>query len=488
MKKVYACIDLKSFYASVECVERKLDPLNTNLVVADNSRTEKTVCLAVTPSLKKFGIKGRARLFEVTKKVRDINIERKKMIKNNFSGKSFLESELNLNKNLKLDFIIAPPQMKKYMKYSSDIYKIYLKYISEEDIYVYSIDEVFMDVTNYLETYNLSPEELVSKIIKNVYEETGITATAGIGENLYLCKIAMDIVAKHAEPNEIGVRIASLNELSYRKTLWNHTPITDFWRVGVGYQKKLNNNNIYTMGDVARCSLENEDLLYNLFGVNAETLIDHAWGYEPATIKSVKAYKPEFTSICRGQVLHRAYNYEDALLITREMMELLSLELVNKNLVTNQITLTIEYDIDNIKNGYDGRITTDKYGRKIPYHAHGTNSFEYYTSSTKELINFTEGLYKKVVNDSLLIRKINMSVNNLINENEVKSQIRIKQLDLFSENKKVNKEDENKEKQIQKAILKIQNKYGKNAILKGYNLDEKATTKERNNEVGGHRG
>lgn len=490
MKKTYICIDLKSFYASVECVERGLDPLNTNLVVADNSRTEKTVCLAVTPSLKKYGIKGRARLFEVIKKVKDINRDRRKYIKYNFSGKSIYESELNNNKNLEVDYIIAPPQMKKYMKYSSEIYNIYLRYVAPEDIYVYSIDEVFMDITSYLKTYNTTPEKLVAKIIQSVYDETKITATSGIGDNLFLCKVAMDIVAKHKKPNEIGVRIAYLDEMSYKKELWNHTPITDFWRVGKGYAKKLEEYNMYTMGDIARCSLNNEKLLYKIFGVNAETLIDHAWGYEPCTLKNIKDYRPATTSICRGQVLHTPYNYKDASLIIREMMDLLSLELVDKKKCTNQITLTIDYDIDNLNNEYIGPLMKDKYNRVVPKHSHGTNTFEYYTSSTETLIKYVVILYEKIVNKDLMVRKISMSVNNLIAEILVKDKVKTKQLDLFSDakNLELEKNKEQKEKQMQITLLKIKNKYGKNAILKGYNFEKKATTIERNNEVGGHRG
>ena len=371
MKKIYMCIDLKSFYASVECIERGLDPLNTNLVVADESRTEKTVCLAITPSLKQYGLGGRARLFEVIQKVKNINYERRK--NNNyhkFNSKSFLDSELKKDKTLELDFIIAPPQMKKYMRYSTNIYNIYLKYLAPEDIFVYSIDEVFCDITNYLNMYQMSPRELVSKIIKDVYETTGITATAGIGTNMYLAKVCMDIVAKHAEPNEFGVRIAELDEMSYRKLLWNHKQLTSFWRVGKGIANKLEKNGLYTMGDIARCSLNNENLLYKLFGVNAELLIDHAWGWEPTTIEEVKKYKPERNSISSGQVLHCPYKYEKAKLIVREMIDLLSLDLTDKHLVTKQLVLDIGYDIENLTNPiirrlYKGKITIDNYGKKF---------------------------------------------------------------------------------------------------------------------------
>ena len=389
MKRIYACIDLKSFYASVECVERGLDPLNTNLVVADKSRTEKTICLAVTPSLKQYGLSGRARLYEVEQKVKEINFERKKLNSyHKFTNRSYLDSELQKNKSLELTYIIAPPRMKKYMDYSAKIYNIYLKYLAPEDIFVYSIDEVFIEVTAYLKYYKMSASELVSKIIKDIYKTTGITATAGIGTNLYLAKVCMDIVAKKSPPNEIGVRIAEIDEKSYRELLWHHQPLTDFWRVGKGYTKKLAEQNIFTMGDVARCSIHNEDLLYKLFGVNAELLIDHAWGYEPVTLSEVKNYKPEKKSLSSGQVLHFAYNYQKVKLIVKEMIESLSLDLVEKHLVTNQLVLTIRYDRENLTNkeiskNYIGTVTIDSYGRKIPKHGHGTINLDYYSSSTK---------------------------------------------------------------------------------------------------------
>lgn len=374
---IYIAIDLKSFYASVECKERGLDPLTTNLVVADNSRTEKTVCLAVTPSLKQYGISGRARLFEVIQKVREINTERKLKAPNNaFTGSSYDDVALKKNSDLELSYIIAPPRMKYYMKYSTKIYDIYLKWFSADDIYVYSIDEVFIDVTHYLKTYNMRASELITKVIQDVYENTGITATGGMGTNLYLAKIAMDIVAKHTKPNKNGVRIGGLDEMTYRKLLWDHKPLTDFWRVGKGYATKLEKHGIYTMGDIARVSINNEDLLYKLFGINAELLIDHAWGYENTTIESIKAYKPATNSISSGQVLHCPYNYEQTKLIVKEMTELLTLDLVDKNLVTNQIVLTIGYDIENITSrdiSYNGEVTTDRYGRKLPKHAHRYN-------------------------------------------------------------------------------------------------------------------
>ena len=381
LQHIYVSIDLKSFYASVECNERGLNPITTNLVVADSSRTEKTICLAVSPSLKSYGIPGRARLFEVVQKVKEINIERKRHAPNQtFTGSSYDNIALKRNSDLELTYLVAPPRMAYYIKYSTKIYNIYLKWFSSDDIYVYSIDEVFIDITHYLKTYKLSARDLVTKVIQDIYENTGITATAGIGTNLYLCKVAMDIVAKHVEPNKNGVRIAGLDELTYRKLLWNHRPLTDFWRVGKGYSNKLEEHRIYTMGDIARTSLNNEDLLYKLFGVNAELLIDHAWGYEPCTIKQIKSYKPSTNSICSGQVLHCPYDYKKTELIIKEMAELLSLDLVEKNLVTDQIVLTIGYDIENLTNSqisnlYKGEITIDRYGRRIPKHAHRYNKF-----------------------------------------------------------------------------------------------------------------
>ena len=498
MNKIYMCIDLKSFYASVECVERGLNPLTTNLVVADKSRTDKTICLAVTPSLKQYGISGRSRLYEVKSTVNKINKKRKDKINTKFTGKSYDDIELKNNDLLKLDFIIAPPRMRHYMKYSTDIYKIYLKYLAPEDIYVYSIDEVFCDITNYLKMYKLSPREIVEKIIKDVYITTGITATAGIGTNLYLAKVAMDIVAKHEEANEHGVRIAELDELEYRRRLWSHKPLTDFWRVGRGIATKLEKYNMHTMGDVARKSLTSEQLLYKLFGVNAELLIDHAWGYEPCTMKDIKSYKPQATSLSSGQVLHEAYDYQKAKLIVKEMVELLTLDLVRKNYVTNSIVLTIGYDISNLTNNrindlYSGEITIDYYGRKVPKHAHGTCKLDYMTSSTKYITMEVMKLYEKIVNPILLIRRINITAINLEHSSMKKDPI-YKQLDIFSNiestcvqyEEKLNREVA--ETKIQEAILEIKNKYGKNSILKGMNLLSYGTTIDRNKQVGGHRG
>ena len=500
MSKVYMCIDLKSFYASVECIERNLDPLDTNLLVADESRTDKTICLAVSPSLKSYGLGGRCRLFEAKQKVKEVNYQRRKNNNyKNFTGKSFIASELNNNKSLELDFIAAVPRMNLYMKYSTKIYNIYLKYIAPEDILVYSIDEVFCDITNYLSFYKLSAEGLVMKIIEDVYKTTGITATAGIGTNMYLAKVAMDITAKRMKPNKFGVRIAYLDEMKYKKELWNHKPLTDFWRVGKGYTKKLEEHGMYTMGDIARMSINNEDFLFKLFGVNAEFLIDHAWGYEPCTIKDAKNYKPLNSSISQGQVLHCPYNFEKAKLIVKEMVDNLVLELVDKHLKTDQIVLTIGYDIENLTNPsiekrYKGEITIDAYGRKVPKHSHGTANIDHKTSSTKTITNEVMKLYDKIVNPILLIRRLNVTACNIVNEENEESTSIIEQIDLFTNYEEISKQkekslkDEIEEKKIQKALLNIKKKYGKNSILKAMNYEEGATAKDRNLEVGGHKG
>ena len=500
MERVYLCIDLKSFYASVECRERNLDPMNTNLVVADESRTEKTVCLAISPTMKQYGLGGRARLYEVLQKAREVNYQRKKANKYKpFSKKSFLDNELKNDNSLELDFIIASPQMKKYMDYSTKIYNVYLKYIAPEDIYVYSIDEVFCDLTNYLKHYNMTAKELVIKMIHDVYKTTGITATAGIGTNMYLAKVAMDIVAKHADADEYGVRLAEIDEIGYRKLLWNHKPLTSFWRVGQGYAKKLESKGLYTMGDIARCSLNNEDLLYKMFGVNAELLIDHAWGWEPCTIKDVKSYKPTTNSVSSGQVLHCPYEYKKARLIVKEMSDLLALDLVAKNLVTNQLVITIGYDIDNltipeIKAKYDGDITLDHYGREVPKHAHGTINLDHYTSSSKTIMEYMLKLFDRVINKDLLIRRVNIVANNVVKPESVKNKPIVQQFDLFSNNEEQEKlkrkelEDEKEEKKVQEVLLNIKSRFGKNAILKGMNLEEGGTTIERNGQVGGHKG
>ena len=500
MSKVYMCIDLKSFYASVECIERNLDPLDTNLLVADESRTDKTICLAVSPSLKSYGLGGRCRLFEAKQKVKEVNYQRRKNNNyKNFTGKSFIASELNNNKSLELDFIAAVPRMNLYMKYSTKIYNIYLKYIAPEDILVYSIDEVFCDITNYLSFYKLSAEGLVMKIIEDVYKTTGITATAGIGTNMYLAKVAMDITAKRMKPNKFGVRIAYLDEMKYKKELWNHKPLTDYWRVGKGYTKKLEEHGMYTMGDIARMSINNEDFLFKLFGVNAEFLIDHAWGYEPCTIKDAKNYKPLNSSISQGQVLHSPYNFEKAKLIVKEMVDNLVLELVDKHLKTDQIVLTIGYDIENLTNPsierrYKGEITIDAYGRKVPKHSHGTANIDHKTSSTKTITNEVMKLYDKIVNPILLVRRLNVTACNIVNEEYKESTPIIEQIDLFTNYEEVSKQkekslkDEIEEKKIQKALLNIKKKYGKNSILKAMNYEEGATAKDRNLEVGGHKG
>lgn len=493
MEKVYSCIDLKSFYASVECVERGFNPLKTNLVVADKSRTEKTICLAVSPALKQYGIPGRARLFEVLSKVKEINkIRRKANGYKKFSGKAVNDDILKKDKTKELDLIIAPPRMAHYIDYSANIYNIYLKYIAKEDIFVYSIDEVFMDITNYLKYYKMSPKDLITKIINDVYDTTGITATGGIGTNLFLAKVAMDVVAKHTEANLFGVRIAELNEMSYRKMLWDHVPITDIWLVGKGISKRLEKYGMYTMGDVARCSINNEDLLYKLFGVNAELLIDHAWGYEPCTIESIKNYKPLAKSISSGQVLQSPYSYDKAKLIVREMAELLALDLVSKKLLSEQLVLTIGYDIENITDDYNGSVTIDHYGRAIPKHVRGTINLDYKTSSSKIISDAMIKLYDEIINPKLSVRRVTMAATKLAIEEKEKGKVRYRQLDLFSSlDEKTNKLDYNRgilkeENNLQNAMLKIKEKYGKNAILKGMDLEDGATTMDRNRQIGGH--
>lgn len=503
--RTYIAIDLKSFFASVECRARGLDPLNTNLVVADSTRTEKTICLAVTPSLKSYGISGRARLFEVVSKVREVNTKRKKLINNkSFSGKSFTDSELKSNPYLELDYITAPPRMALYMEYSTRIYDIYLKYVSPDDVHVYSIDEVFIDVTGYLNTYKMTARELAMVMIKDVLKETGITATAGIATNMYLCKVALDIVAKHAKADENGVRIGELDEKSYRELLWNHKPITDFWRVGKGYAKKLAECGIYTMGEVARCSIGkpgdyyNEELLYSLFGINAELLIDHAWGYEPCTIEEVKAYRPSTNSLCSGQVLSCPYTAPKTRVVLTEMLEHLSLDLLDKGLVTDQIVLTIGYDTENLTNKaiaskYHGEVTTDNYGRKIPKHAHGTANLHIKTNSANVMTSKTLELFDNIINPDLLVRRISISANRIIYEEDVVETESYEQMDLFTDYKKIDeekaleKENLKKEKRRQKAVLKIKKKYGKNSILKGTNFRDGATAIERNSQIGGHK-
>ena len=503
--RIFLCIDLKSFYASVECIERGLDPMTTNLVVADASRTEKTICLAVSPALKVYGISGRARLFEVVQKVNQINaIRLQKAPGHRFIGESCNAKELAEDPSLKLSYIAAPPRMADYMKHSTRIYDIYLEYIAPEDIHVYSIDEVFIDLTSYLEASDLSPRDFARKIIRHVYRSTGITATAGIGTNMYLAKIAMDIVAKHLPADEDGVRIAELDEMSYRRQLWDHRPLTDFWRVGFGYAKKLEENGLFTMGDIARCSVgkssdyHNEDLLYKLFGINAELLIDHAWGWEPCTIADVKNYKPDNNSICSGQVLHCPYESSKAKLVVKEMIDLLALDLVDRGLVTDQIVMTVGYDIENLtdpkrQSAYTGPVTVDSYGRKVPKHAHGTANIGRATSSAKLLTDAAMELYDRIVNPALLIRRLTLSANHVVLEKGLFREDAVEQLELFTDYEALERQREKeqasleREKKMQQAVLSIKKKYGKNAILKGMNLEEGATARERNNQIGGHK-
>ena len=484
---MYIAIDLKSFYASCECVEAKLDPLTTNLVVADVSRTEKTICLAVSPSLKSYGISGRARLFEVVQRMKEVNNARLSRVAS-FSGESSNIVELNSNPFLKASYIAAKPRMSLYMDYSTRIYKIYLKYIAPEDIHVYSIDEVFIDATKYLKTYGLTAHELAMKMMKDVLKATGITATAGIGTNLYLAKIAMDIMAKKAKPDADGMRIAELNEMSYRRQLWDHKPLTDFWRVGKGYAKKLEASGIYTMGDVARCSHENEELLYRMFGVNAELLIDHAWGWEPCTLDLVKSYEPEDRSFSSGQVLMEPYTFTKARVVVHEMADAAALSLVEKRMVTDQIVLTIGYEnLDGQQKQYQGETTLDWYGKRVPKHAHGTENLARFTSSGRLIVEATLRIFDRTVNPQLLIRRITISVNHVRSEENANKEV-YEQMDLFTDYKAKEKEEKDleKEHQVQEAMLKIKQKYGKNAILKGINFEEGATGRERNRQVGGH--
>ncbi len=498
--KTYVAIDLKSFYASVECVERDLDPLTTNLVVADKSRTEKTICLAVSPSLKSYGISGRARLFEVVQRIKEVNYERKRGTgRYRMAGKSVSDIELKANPYLEVDYIVAPPRMAYYIKYSTYIYKIYLKYVAPEDIHVYSVDEVFMDVTAYLHTYGLTARELTRKIIGDVLQQTGITATAGIGTNLYLCKVAMDIEAKHIPADESGVRIAELDEQSYRRKLWTHRPLKDFWRVGSGIAGKLAQYGIYTMGDIAKQSVMNEELLYQLFGVNAELLIDHAWGWEPCTLEAIKSYKPSTNSFSSGQVLQEPYTAKKARVVVREMAESAALNLLDKGMVTDQLVLTIGYDVINLSNNetggikYFGEVTTDRYGRKVPKHAHGTANLDNHTSSAKQISDAVMELFDRIVNPNLLVRRINLTTNNVIDESVAVNNDVSVQFDLFTdyeavENEmRIEKDKLEKERKVQSAVLKIKKQFGKNAILKGFNYEEGATAKERNRQIGGHK-
>ena len=490
MERSYIAIDLKSFYASVECIQRGLDPMLTNLVVADATRTEKTICLAVTPALKQYGVPGRARLFEVVQKIDQINaIRRLESPAGKLLGASCHDTQLRNDPTLAVDYLIAPPRMALYMQISGEIYGVYLRYVAPEDIHIYSIDEVFIDATAYLSTYGITARELAEKMMFDVWKATGITATAGIGPNLFLCKVAMDIVAKHNHSNEHGTRVAELDEQSYRQLLWNHRPLTDFWRVGRGYAKKLERHGMYTMGDVARCSLHNEQLLYRLFGVNAQLLIDHAWGYEGCTIADIKAYRPASNSLGSGQVLSEAYPFQKARLVMMEMVDALALDLLDKGLVTDQLVMTVGYDIENVTNGsYRGEVTTDPYGRKIPKHAHGTGNTGKYTSSAKALSAVAGKLFDRIVDSALLVRRLNIVAAHVIREGDVPPRMECDQMDLFSD-----PEDNAEEKALarersrQKAVLAIRKKYGKNAILKGMNFEEGATARERNRQIGGHK-
>lgn len=495
-QRTYIAIDLKSFYASVECVERGLDPLTTNLVVADASRTDKTICLAVSPALKSYGIGGRARLFEVVQKVREVNFQRRQLAPGyRLTGKSIHDKELKEHPELAVDYIAAVPRMAYYIEYSTKIYQIYLKYVSEEDIHVYSIDEVFMDVTNYLGTcYKMTAHELAMTIIRDVLKNTGITATAGIGTNMYLCKIAMDIVAKHIPADKDGVRIAELDEMSYRRQLWDHKPLTDFWRIGRGIAQKLEQYGMDTMGKVARQSVRNEEVLYKLFGVNAELIIDHAWGWEPCTIDKIKAYKPESNSFSSGQVLTCAYDVQKARVVIQEMADAIALDLVDKRMVTDQLVVNVGYDVESLNNGdYKGEVTFDHYGRKVPKYAHGSANLKQYSSSAKAIIEAVLSIYDRIVNPDLLVRRLNITTNHVIYEEDANKHTQPVQLDIFTDYEELERQREEekaelaKERRMQEALLHIKKKYGKNSILKGLNFKEGATAKDRNQQIGGHK-
>lgn len=491
MDRSYIAIDLKSFYASVECVERNLDPLDTCLVVADAGRTEKTICLAVSPALKAFGFGGRPRLFEVTRKIREINLRRGR------SGKSWSSRELEVRNDLAVDFITAKPRMALYIDYSTRIYNIYLRHIAPEDMHVYSVDEVFIDATPYLETYGITAHELALRIIRDVLRETGITATAGIGTNMYLSKIAMDIMAKRMSADKDGVRIAELDEMSYRRELWGHTPLTDFWRVGHGITRRLSAHGIYTMGDIARQSVRNEEVLYRMLGVNAELLIDHAWGWEPVTMEQVKAYRSETHSLCHGQVLNRPYTAEQGRVVALEMADTLSLELLDKRLVTDQIVLDVGYDVtslddESVRERYHGRVTMDRHGRRVPFPAHGSATAERPTSSSKLIMELTAGIFDRVVNSDLLLRRLTITANRVMSESAACQRTYAVQPGLFDdpEATRLITEQENKdmerERRRQEAVLHIKKQFGRNAILKGLSYADGATQRERNIQIGGH--
>lgn len=487
----YISIDLKSFYASVECVERGLNPLDTCLAVADSTRTDKTICLAVSPALKSYGIGGRPRLFELRQRVNEINSKRGK------ARRSCSKSMLDSDTQIAIDFIIAPPRMALYIDYSTRIFNIYMRHVAPEDIHVYSIDEVFIDATSYLATYRTTAHDLAVALIREVLAETGVTATAGIGTNLYLCKVAMDIMAKKMKPDADGVRVAELDEKGYRRQLWGHTPLTDFWRVGRGIADRLARYGIHTMGDIALCSVRNENLLYDLFGINAELLIDHAWGWEPVTLDLVKAYRPDTRSISSGQVLTCPYTVAQARNVVLEMADSLSLQLIDKRLVTDQIVLTVGYDVESlsrpdIRAGYHGRVTTDYYGRKVPAHAHGTANMERPTSARSILTRKVGDLFDHIMNPHLLVRRITLCANRLISEGEADKRQEPIQLDLFSDPEELSRVRASriralaKERRLQEAELRIKKMFGKNAILKGINYADGATQRERNRQIGGH--
>lgn len=505
-KKQFIAIDLKSFYASVECAERGLDPLDANLVVADESRTDKTICLAVSPSLKALGISGRARLFEAKQRISEVNRDRKRKAPGHaFRGKSIFGSELAADPSLEVDLVIAPPRMRYYMEYSRSVVEIYMRYVSIDDILVYSVDEVFIDATGYLETYNMTAHEFAMMLIRQVLKETRITATVGIGTNMYLAKIAMDIVAKHIPADADGVRIAELDEMSYREKLWCHRPLTDFWRVGHGIARKLEANGMYTMGDIARCSegpqnsMFNEDLLYKLFGVNAELLIDHAWGWEPTEIADCKAYKPESKSLSQGQVLSRPYSFEEGRIVISEMADQLSIDLVRQGLFTDQVVLDVGYDIENLTDSkraakYKGAIETDHYGRQVPKGVHGSQNLGRQTSSTNMIVEAVRSIYDRIVDKNLTVRRFNIAVTHLIPvEDAKKPSDEPLQLNLFTdyaaeqEKEKAIEAELTRELNCQKALISIRDKFGKNAIVRGLNMQEGATAMERNKQIGGHK-
>ena len=494
-KKTYICIDLKSFYASVECVARGLDPLTTNLLVADVSKTEKTICLAVTPSLKAHGISGRARLFEAVQQVKAANAQRQAKIRGKqFTGSSYDDNELKANPYLAIDYIAAPPRMALYRECSTKIVATYLKYVSMDDIYPYSIDEVFIDATHYLNTYKMNAHDFATMLIRDVLETYGVTATAGIAENMYLCKVALDITAKHIQPDKDGVRIAQLDMMTYRRTLWTHKDLTDFWMVGAATARRLNKLGLFTMGDVARCSIHSEEMLYREFGKNAVYLIDQAWGREPVDIPTIKSYRPESTSTSAGQVLTRPYTFDETRIIILEMVDKLVLELVEKGLTTDQIVLMVGYDIENLTDperraAYKGEITTDHYGRQVPKHARGTANMGKHTSSTRLITEKTIELFERIVDKKLLMRRLTITANHLLSESEAQANAGAEQLTLFDDPGDIEKRegDEAREKRMQKAVLDIKNRFGPNAIMKGTSYQDAATGIERNRSIGGHK-